>query len=198
MVVFVLCGAVAGCDTNSETTPDDGRAEVQEELRGAWLTPCSPVPDSDPPAFSVYEVKNNGETGTFRYGMYADEGCTVPLVDFILESKQEVGAALPDIGDDVYELNVYYKKLTATPHVDGYAQALQGAGCGTGPYAVGTPVDFSDTGCFFFKPIAACEADYDIMKIDADRFYNGVRTADMCTPDGRPTQLNAFWFDRTE
>jgi hypothetical protein len=73
--------------------------------------------------------------------MYADETCTSPLLDRMIESKQEVGAALPDIGEGVHELNIFYDRLTATPHVEGYAQALQGAGCGTGPSAVGETVD---------------------------------------------------------
>jgi hypothetical protein len=197
--LVISCAALAGCGS-AETEPvdDDGRAEVQAELRGTWQSACSPVPDSDPPAYSVYEVYNGGEKGTFRYGMYADSGCTTPLVDFILESKQEVGAAMPELGEGVYELNVYYEKMTATPHVQGYVDALQGAGCGTGPYAVGEPVDFAATGCFFFKPMESCAADYDIMKIEGDKFYNGVRTADMCAPEGRPTALNQFWFDRVE
>ncbi|MEO5730153.1 MAG: hypothetical protein ABI134_20110, partial [Byssovorax sp.] len=76
------------------------------------------------------------------------------------------------------------------------ADALMGAGCGEGPYTLGEPVVTSKTGCLFLKPITACPADYDITKIEDDRFYNGVRTADMCTPAGRPTALNTFWFDR--
>jgi hypothetical protein len=36
------------------------------------------------------------------------------------------------------------------------------------------------------------------MKIDGDRFYNGVRAGDMCVPDGRPTALSSCWFDRVE
>lgn len=200
MAFLLFCGVLAGCDTaESETQPeDDGRAEVQAELEGQWITACSKVPDSDPPAFAVYDVVNEGETGTFRYGMYADDKCTTQLVDFVIESKQEISTARPDIGEGVHELNIYYNRLTATPYVEGYVQALQGAGCGTGPYAVGETIDTSDTGCFLFKPMSECDADYDIMKIEGTRYWNGVRTPNMCVPEGRPTELNQFWFDRAE
>lgn len=202
MMVLFACGALAGCG-GEETDPtvdpvDDGRAAVQAELRGSWLTQCAPSQNSNPPSYYQLEVVNNGERGTFRYGEYADATCSMPLFDLILESRQEIGAALPDLGPGVYELNIYYEKQTATAHVQGSADAMAGAGCGTGAFTLGEPKVTSETGCFFLKPITTCKADYDITKIENDRFYNGVREADMCVPEGRPTKLNMFWFDRVK
>jgi hypothetical protein len=201
-MAFVLaCGALTGCggDDPDPTDPvDDGRAAVQAELRGRWLTACSPVQNSDPPAFFQLEVVNNGERGTFRYSEFSDASCAMPLLDLVLESRQEIGAALPSVGPSVYELNIYYEKQTATAHVQPVADAMMAAGCGSGPLTLGEPMDTAQTGCFILKPIKTCPADYDITKIEDDKFYNGVRTADMCTPAGRPTALNTFWFDRVE
>jgi len=86
----------------------------------------------------------------------------------------------------------------STPHVADFVSLFEGAGCGTGPYAIGQTIDTSATGCLDFPPIDACNADYDLIRIDGDRFYDGVRGGDMCVPEGRPSALNAFWFERVE
>ena len=111
----------------------------------------------------------------------------------------ESGALVPSAGPEVRELDVIYERLSATARVEDLAVAFEQAGCGGGDVVVGEAVDITDTGCFTFKSLADCPADYDIMKIDAeDKFYNGVRTANMCVPTGRPTELNSFAFLRVE
>ena len=74
----------------------------------------------------------------------------------------------------------------------GFVQGFTGARCGTGAWQIGATQDISNTGCFTFKPLSQCGADYDVARVDADHFSNGARDADLCTPAGRPTRLADF------
>ena len=80
----------------------------------------------------------------------------------------------------------------------GFVQGFTGARCGTGAWQIGATQDISNTGCFTFKPLSQCGADYDVARVDADHFSNGARDADLCTPAGRPTRLADFSFNRVK
>lgn len=192
---FVLVlGALTGCAADDG---DPDLAAVRESFRGTWRTSCGPmVMEDGSTAWSTFEVINRGERGTFQFSLYGDDGCTVPLADFLLESRQVIGALVPEAGPGARELDIYYERQSVTPHVPAFVDLFAGAGCGTGPYAVGEPIDTGATGCLTFRPIDDCNADYDLIRIDGDQFYNGVRGGDMCVPEGRPTALNAFAFER--
>jgi hypothetical protein len=195
LLVTVLSAATwMGCAN------DDGDAElaaVRESFVGTWRTACTPMPmDDGTTAYATYEVVNRGERGTFQFSLFGDEACSFRLADFLLESRQVIGALVPEAGPGVRELDIFYERQSVTPHVQAFVDAFQAAGCGTGTHAVGQQVETSDTGCFAFQPIDACNADYDLIRLDGDRFYNGVRGGNMCEPEGRPSALNAFWFER--
>lgn len=170
-----------------------------QRLQGTWSASCfANPPDMNGqttyarPTFT-YAADS---TGAFEYALFGDAACSFPLASFRIESDLGVGRELPAIGSGVYELDVTYRKLTATPFVDGFAQAFGQAGCGTGTWQTGVGQDVSGTGCFTFKPLAACPADYDVARVDGDTFFNGARDADMCVPAGRPTRLSPVTFTR--
>lgn len=189
-----LAGSPIACDSGDDDEAE--RQAVADALRGTWLTACLPTGQD---AWGTFSFTNAGETGSFTYTMHADDTCSFALAEFTLYSHQHVGALVPSAGPDARELDVLYDRLTATALVDDLAVAFTQAGCGAADVVVGEEIDISDTGCFTFKSIADCPADYDIMAIDADdRYYNGVRTANMCVTTGRPTELNSFPFLRIE
>ena len=105
------------------------------------------------------------------------------------------GAEIPGV-PGAYELDVAFRKLVATAYTAESAAMLGAAGCGAGALGLGEEKDVSATGCLFFRPIAQCAMDYDIVKVEGDRLYNGVRGGDQCVPAGRPRALNTFSFDR--
>jgi hypothetical protein len=51
--------------------------------------------------------------------------------------------------------------------------------------------DISETGCASWRPVTDCGTDHDLLKVEGDAMYFGVRPADndMCTPEKRPTTL---------
>jgi hypothetical protein len=186
--------AVSGC---SGDDGDPALAETRAAFVGTWRSPCSPMPMEDgSTAWSRYEVVNRGERGSFQFSLFGDEACSFPLADFLLESRQVIGALVPGAGPGVRELDIYYERQSVTPHVPGFVEAFRAAGCGTEAHEVGRSVDTSATGCLAFRTIETCNADYDLILVEGDRFYNGVRGGDMCEPEGRPSALNAFWFER--
>lgn len=187
----LLATACSGDESDDEAA----RQAVQDAMRGTWETQCSPT---GPDSWGSFSFTNQGANGSFTYTMY-DETCSVPLAEFSLFSEQRVGALVESAGPGVRELDILYDRLSATALVEDMAVAFEQAGCGEGDVVVGEEIDITETGCFTFKPLADCPADYDIMRIDEDdRFYNGVRTENMCVPEGRPTQLNSFAFARME
>lgn len=191
--LLLACLAPA-CDSGDEPDDEAERQRVQDALRGTWDTECMPT---GPDSWGSFSFTNEGANGSFTYTMY-DETCAIPLAEFSLFSEQRVGARVASAGPDARELDILYDRLSATALVEDMAVTLEQAGCGSGDVVVGEEIDITETGCFTFKPLADCPADYDIMRIEDDRFYNGMRTPNMCIPEGRPTQLNSFAFVRVE
>jgi hypothetical protein len=196
LLLTCVVGLAAACDSGGETDDEAARQVAQDALRGTWLTECLPTGED---AWGTFAFANEGANGSFTYTMHGDATCSLALATFSLFSEQRVGAPIESIGPGVRELDILYDRLSATALVEDLAVAFEQAGCGGGDVVVGEPVDITATGCFAFKPLADCPADYDIMRIDDDaRFYNGLRTENMCVPAGRPTQLNSFAFVRVE
>jgi hypothetical protein len=196
LLLACVAGLATACDSGDETGDEAARRVVQDALRGTWLTECLPTGTD---SWGTFSFANEGATGSFTYTMHGDEDCSLALATFSLFSEQRVGALIESAGPGARELDILYDRMSATALVEDMAVAFEQAGCGGGAVVVGEPVDISETGCFAFKPLADCPADYDIMRIDEDdRYYNGVRTENMCVPEGRPTQLNSFAFVRVE
>ena len=166
------------------------------DISGTWRTDCLAQTGQGGTFYSTYEDKDQGPQPRFTVTVYSDAKCTMPSYAIGDEATQEVGAAIASI-PGAYEYNVLYKRVFATAFDASGAALLQGAHCGTTPYTLRVEKDVSATGCLYFPALSTCSADYDIVKVDGDHLYNGVRSgADMCTPAGRPTALNSFFFTR--
>ncbi len=179
----------------------DPKSVAQQELEGTWLAPCLANPPDMNGQVSYAQAQftylPSGQ-GAFQYSLYGDPSCTSRLAVFLIESDITLGNELPALAKGTWEMNVKYRKLSATPYVEGFVQGFTGARCGTGAWQIGATQDISNTGCFTFKPLSQCGADYDVARVDADHFSNGARDADMCTPAGRPTRLADFSFNRVK
>jgi hypothetical protein len=83
------------------------------------------------------------------------------------------------------EAQKFVTLLTDDPAV---AAAMGLAACGLKP---NVETDISQTGCGPWKPVAQCGEDHDLVALDGNRLWFGVRPRDndMCTPDKRPTAL---------
>lgn len=169
------------------------------DISGTWRTDCLAQTNQGMTSYAVYEISDATGTPRFTVTSYADPACTTKLFAIGNESRREVGAEIPEV-PGAYALDIHYEKLFAVAYSDMTAGFLASAGCGEGAFTVGEEKDTSTTGCLFFQPISACPMDNDIVKVEGDSLYNGVRdpNADMCVAAGRPKALNTFAFRRVE
>jgi hypothetical protein len=118
-----------------------------------------------------------------------DPAMAMKTFRFRTEGPYKVGNAsstVPGAFEAVFFEDVKFVTLLMTDET--LIQAFGFADCGLKP---NVEVDISKTGCAGWKPVAVCREDHDLLAIDADGLYFGVRPADndMCTPDKRPTTL---------
>jgi hypothetical protein len=132
----------------------------------------------------IYAFK--GTEQTTQYKFFADDKCAKPLYSFVFKGKVEMGKPVAGLADTV-EAKVTFEKVLFT--VDSPRGLKDSAQCADGKFDVGVQRDVSDAACFFMQPIKACGFDYDIVKMKDGVATPGFRTANMCTPEGRPTKL---------
>lgn len=180
-----------GCSSTSS----GGDAPAKPSIAGTWRTDCQASTSNGQTSYLTYEISDRTSPPRFTVTAFGDAACTAPLFATGNASVRTVGASVAAPG--AYELDIAFQKLFVTPLASGAIPILAGAGCGT-DLAVGVEKDISATGCLFFKPIANCAGDYDIVKVSGDDLFNGVRGGDQCVPAGRPKELNAFSFHRVK
>jgi hypothetical protein len=190
-LALALATGLPACSADSDEPAN--AAPTPPSVSGTWRTTCSTQSSGGQESHTVSEVTDR-TTPRFTVTVYADRACTTPLFAVGNESDRTVGKLLPG-KTDVWELDVKFKRLFVKPLADAALPILTGSGCGS-DLAVGVEKDVSSTGCMFFKPIAQCGGDYDIVKVEGDRFWNGVRAGDQCVPSGRPRELNAWPFEK--
>lgn len=197
---LILCtttsalAALAGCASQPPTGSE------AQSLAGRYQSDCLPQPQADGSTqYARLDFDLTDDTWTLDYVVHGDAACTAQLVGVHIEGAYEVGEPAPGL-DAAFQARFGFAKKTITPYVDGLAGALAAMGCGTSPWQVGQAQDVLAAGCAGFGqyPQGRCEADYDVVKLDAEGLHFGARPADndMCTPDKRPTSLNPAVFRR--
>lgn len=182
-------GSPAPADVDAgAVTPD---APVAPDLAGRWKSACTPM--SATQGF-VLDFDLQAATWAVDYTVFGDAGCASPFLTVRIEGPYALtapSAAVPGAWDARFG----FTRKAITPHVDAAAQYLGSAGgCGLTGFAVGAARDVSVDGCpnLGQRPIGACDADYDLAKLDGATLTFGSRPADndMCTPAKRPTALS--------
>lgn len=184
LALAVAVSTLAACDGTQ--APD---------LSGTWITDCTAQTSQGMTFYNTLEISDATGVPRFTATTYADPACKTRLFALANQSRRTVGAELPSL-PGAFELTIDFEKLFAVAYEPMAALTLAMSGCGSGAFTVGEEKDVSATGCLFFQPIAKCAQDYDIVKIDGDKLYNGVRAGNQCVPAGRPTALNTFYFRR--
>jgi hypothetical protein len=132
----------------------------------------------------IYAFK--GTEQTTQYKFFADDKCAKPLYSFVFKGKVEMGKPVEGLADTV-EAKVTFERILFT--VDSPRGLKVAAQCADGNFDVGVQRDVSDATCLFMQPVEACGFDYDIVRMKDGVATPGFRTANMCTPEGRPTKL---------
>jgi hypothetical protein len=121
--------------------------------------------------------------------IHGDQACRSPMLTLRLAGKHYSFGPASDKVPGAREAELRFDDFRVTLGNDKAAPMLKG--CGVAPWKVGEEQDVAATGCpgLRFKPLAACGVDHDIVQIKDGVLYPGVRTPDMCTPEGRPEAL---------
>jgi hypothetical protein len=129
-----------------------------------------------------------GKIQTTQYKFFADGKCTKPLYSFVFKGTVEMGKPVSDMADTV-EAKVTFKRILFT--LDSPRGANAAKQCANGKFEIGVQRDVSNANCLFMQPVKRCGIDYDIVKIKDGIATPGFRTANMCTPAGRPSKLQS-------
>ena len=201
-LVLTCAGGLAACGsaTPAAVAPDAPATASQsasQSLVGHWTGACSPM-GATQGSTVTFDISDT--TWAIDFDVFGDLACTAKFATVHIEGPYALGAA-SSVAAGAHEGKFGFSKKTITPHVDAAAQFLSGAsGCALPGFAVGVPLDISVTGCAAMgqRPIAACDADYDLAYVEGDRLTFGARPADndLCTPAKRPVALSKSSFMR--
>ena len=164
----------------AEPLPAEGLAS----LSGTWASP-----EAEPwyGGFGTREfVFANGQWQLiFTHAL--DEDMTMRTFQFRTGGGYRVGEAGPE-GSFATDFDEDWKHLTMFLTDPALIAAFGMADCGLTP---NLEADISATGCAAWRPVADCGTDHDLLKVEGEAMFFGVRPADndMCTPDKRPTAL---------
>lgn len=162
-----------------------------QDLAGRWdSATCEAIPNGDGTHsyiqrhFQLTEAK-----WTLNLDAFGDAQCQTKLFTarvtgpYTLERDSEKVSGAT-------EGNFVFGERFLTAHLQPLADAFTQSGCGSGAWTVGTEQAIPGA-CLFFKPIAQCGTDHDVVKVDGNKLFFGQRPADndMCTPEKRPSAL---------
>jgi hypothetical protein len=157
------------------------------DLHGTWVGACLAGPGTDHHrlTFVITDVRWD-----LDYQVFADAGCTRRKVAIELGGGYEILAASETV-PGAWEANFSFESRTVTADDAKTAKAI-GKLCSVKLKAK-KPADVHANGCpkLGLLPADACPTDHDLVAIERDQLYFGVRPADndMCTPEKRPTAL---------
>ncbi len=183
---LAACGGATPAPVASGAPPT-----ASQSLVGHWTGACSPMGATQG---STVTFDISAANWAIDFDVFGDTACTAKFATVHIEGPYAVGAASSVVAG-AHDGKFGFSKKTITAHVDGAAQFLSGAnGCALPGFAVGVARDISVTGCAGMgqRPIAACDADYDLAHVEGDRLTFGARPADndLCTPAKRPAALS--------
>jgi hypothetical protein len=153
-------------------------------LNGTW---ASTVPEPWYGGYGTREFVFSGGTWQLIFTHALDRDMTMRTFQFRTGGDYRVGAPGP-AGSYATDFDEDWKHLTVYTTDPGLQKAFGVDQCALTP---NLEADISDTGCAAWRAVAVCGTDHDLLKVDGDAMYFGVRPADndMCTPDKRPTAL---------
>jgi hypothetical protein len=195
--LLVLVPVASGCGSSSSTPAATPAGTNAPDLSGKWQSACTPM--SDTQGF-VLDFDLTDKTWGLDYVVYGDKACTSKFLTVRIEGPYEVGSASKTVAG-AHDARFAFTKKTITPHSAAAAGYLASdAGCNQPGFAEGVAKDVGATGCANLgqRPISACPADYDLVKVDGDTLFFGARPADndMCTEAKRPTAISQLGSKR--
>ncbi|PAX08816.1 hypothetical protein [Sphingomonas lenta] len=158
---------------------------TNDDLVGEWWSGgCrrTQLAETGAPVFLERRYQYSRTNYVVRYSFFEDEGCRSPLYSFVATGPYELGRVHPTL-PDTREATIFIDSMFYVAESEAGRRAL--GACGR-RLAIGAYKDVTETGCGDFPPRRDCIGDYELFRVEAGVFYPGLRTADMCRPEGRP------------
>lgn len=192
LALFVINSAAGGQSNAQEAE----RANVTPaQLVGTWEgSRCENAPWSE--ISRQREFVFTETTWKILVQVYGDKSCTPSALLFTADfgGNYEMGAnsqAVPGAQETRFAFD--HKLVTPTAAGMDFLKPR----CAQYPWAPDTVQDIGKEGCGkMFVSISSCPAEYDLTAITNGTLQLGDRSRPLCTPDTRPTKLQALGFAR--
>jgi hypothetical protein len=180
----IVLSLLSGLALAAPATADPLPAEALAALSGTYV---SPKAEAWYGGFGTREfVFANGQWQLiFTHAL--DPDMTMRTFQFRAGGDYRVGEPGPE-GSFATDFDEDWKRVTLFLTDPAMIAAFGMAECNLTP---NLEADISETGCASWRPVTDCGTDHDLLKVEGDAMYFGVRPADndMCTPEKRPTTL---------
>jgi hypothetical protein len=168
-------------------------AEINRLLVGRWVSPEREYTTN--PDGSVYYIVRDltFSTDAFRLvtTVYGDPVSDIKFYTATVDGNYELVGASKTIQGAV-DIDFTFSQITMTPNSLAFVDIFMRSGCGNGMWGIDSPQDVSKTGCLSFRSTDTYPKEYDIVKIEGNSLYLGVRPkdGDIGAPEKRPNELS--------
>ena len=163
------------------------KAYEKSKYLGEWESVTSENLGNGSFAKRYFNLKEEDWEITFT--LFLDSAQTIPVFAFRAVGKYEVQGAstIVDGADNAY-FGFDSKYLTLLTDNEDVIQGFGFTNCGL---EKGVEKDITHDGCSFLVSKQACGQEYDLLKLDNEQLFFGMRPSegDMCTEENRPTAL---------
>jgi Adenomatosis polyposis coli down-regulated 1 len=165
----------------------------RSDLLGPWVSKtCETFEVDKQPNFLKRDFKFSASKWQLKYTIFADPGCNVPLFTTKIAGPYTLGQTVNLNNTRKITWGQNAKFITA--HVPDIQNVLNETGCGNTALPLNTERDISTTGCMALgiANVKDYPQEYDILKLENNQLFTGLRTEGMNLEQNRPTQIFEF------
>ncbi|MDX2006130.1 MAG: hypothetical protein SFU83_12690 [Meiothermus sp.] len=191
----VISGAlmvIAALAAVSVVTRSQAQNFTPKDLVGTWASAgCEPL-GGPQPTFMKRTFNFTEASWSLKLELFVDPACRAPLLTTQLSGPFTLGEAGAPAG--ARKVTWGQTRKLITPFMPPIVATMDGAKCGEGKNAPGTPQDVSATGCLPLgvPSVKDYGQEFDLLALKDGKLYTGLRRDAMNLEANRPTQLFDF------
>jgi hypothetical protein len=167
-------------------------AFTNTDIVGKWESKgCETFVAGAETAFIKRNFVFSANTWQLSYTVFADPSCNVQLFTNKIIGPYKFGEA---INANTVKVTWGQTSKFITAHVPDIQAVLNQTGCGNTTLPINTQRNVSVTGCMAFgiANVKDYPREYDILKLENNQLFTGLRTENMNLEQNRPTQIFEF------
>ena len=163
------------------------------DLVGEWRSQtCETFVQDKQTVFLKRQFVLTSSTWNLKYTIFADPGCNVALFSNRIKGQYTLGEAV-SLGNT---RNITWGQSAkfVTPHMPDILKVLNDTQCGDSSLALDQERDVSVTGCMAFGVVNVKDyaQEYDLLKLEKNQLFTGLRGNAMNLEVNRPTKIFEF------